>query len=267
MWNASSRARLKPSRKRRQIVRRGEKFVDDARRRHRVGGAQQDLAAAVGMQQRRADAEAVQEGGANQRKPQMRAGGGAAEHELDIGHRKFGPRLDERMQTARHYRSGPGAEQISADHAHGHAVEAHLAMERAGLRPRVGHVRAEMILQIFSDRQVGRDVDAEAAQMLRRSDAGEHQELRRVEGAGREDDFARCAGAHVSIRLVMYSTPRRARAVERDAGRVRVGGDGEIFSSARRLEIGIGGGRTPAVREWCTGRGRILPAVCRCSPG
>ena len=44
---------------RRQIVRRGEEIVDDAQRRARIGRAQQHLAAAVGMQQRRPDAVAV----------------------------------------------------------------------------------------------------------------------------------------------------------------------------------------------------------------
>ena len=44
---------------RRQVVRRGEEVVADARRIARIGRAQQQLAAAVGMQQRRPDAVAV----------------------------------------------------------------------------------------------------------------------------------------------------------------------------------------------------------------
>ena len=43
----------------RQIVGRGKEIVADARRIARIGRAQQNLAAAVGMQQRRPDAEAV----------------------------------------------------------------------------------------------------------------------------------------------------------------------------------------------------------------
>ena len=43
----------------RQVVRRGEKIADDAQRIARIGRSQQDLAAAVRMQQRRPDAEAV----------------------------------------------------------------------------------------------------------------------------------------------------------------------------------------------------------------
>ena len=59
---------------RRQVVRRSEETIDDARRRHRVGGAEQDFAAAVGMQERRPDAEAVEKRRTHQRKPKMRAG-------------------------------------------------------------------------------------------------------------------------------------------------------------------------------------------------
>ena len=48
-----------------------------------------------------------------------------------------------------------------------------------------------MVLQILSDRQIGDACDADLAQMLRGPDAGEHQELRRVERAARDDDFFR----------------------------------------------------------------------------
>ena len=41
----------------------------------------------------------------------------AAEHELDIGHRELGPRLDEGVQPAGHHRPRAGAEEIGAHHA------------------------------------------------------------------------------------------------------------------------------------------------------
>ena len=178
----------------------------------------------------------------------MRVRRRAAEHELDVGHRQFRPRLDEGVQAARHHRARPGAEQIRAHHAHRHAVEPHLAVERAGLLARVGHVGAEMVLQILSDRQIGGNIDAERTQMLRRSDARQHQNLRRVERAGSDDDLARGFGAHHRAILDVFDAGG-ARAGKRDARGVRVDGDGEIFPVARRLEKGVGRRRAPAVAD------------------
>ncbi len=155
----------------------------------------------------------------------------AAEHELDVGHRKLGPRLDEGMQSARHHGAGPAAEQISPHHADRHAIEAHLAMKRAGVRPGVGHIGAEMILQIAPDRQVGDHIDAEPAQMLRRADAREHQELRRVECAGGKDHFARRRRADRRAVLNVFDAGR-ARAFEDHARRVRVDRDGKVLAAA-----------------------------------
>jgi hypothetical protein len=58
-WAATSRAILKPWRKRRQVVRRGEEVRHDLHLVARIVRAQQHLAAAVGMQQAGPDAVAV----------------------------------------------------------------------------------------------------------------------------------------------------------------------------------------------------------------
>ncbi len=51
-----------------------------------------------------------------------------------------------------------------------------------------------MVLQIGTDaRAVHFHLDTHVLQMLRRTDAGEHQQFRRVEGRGRNDHFAVCA--------------------------------------------------------------------------
>ncbi len=47
-----------------------------------------------------------------------------------------------------------------------------------------------MILQILADRQIGNDIDAGLAQMLRRPDPRQHQQLRRVERTAGNDHFA-----------------------------------------------------------------------------
>src|SRR5213593_4153397 len=81
--------KLEAVNERRQIARRREEVVADARRVARIGRTQEHLAAAVGMQKSRADAEAVAVRRMDQRKPKMRVMRGAAEHELDVGHREL----------------------------------------------------------------------------------------------------------------------------------------------------------------------------------
>ena len=138
----------------------------------------------------------------------MRMMRGAAEHELDVGHRQLRPRLDEGVQAARHHGRGTGAVEIGHQHAHRHAVEAHLAVEHAGTLARIGHVGADVVLQILSDRQIGDAGDSHLAQMRGRADAGQHQELRRVERAARQDHFARRVGTLAGRRSPdAYSTP------------------------------------------------------------
>jgi hypothetical protein len=81
------------------------------------------------VQQTRADAIAVDIGLAHAAEPQARVCRQAAEHELDVGHIQPGPGLYERVQAARNNRARPRAEHIGPDHARGHSVKAHLAME------------------------------------------------------------------------------------------------------------------------------------------
>ena len=95
----------------------------------------------------------------------------AAEHELDVGHRKLGPRLDEGVQAAGHDGAGAGAEEVSADHAEGHAVEPHLLEERAFVQAPEEDDDREVILQVLADRQVDHRLDAHFAQMRGRTDS------------------------------------------------------------------------------------------------
>ena len=133
----------------------------------------------------------------------------AAEHELDVGHRELRPRLDEGVQPARHHGAGSGAEEVGADHAARHAVETHLAVERAGALRAKHDQHGEMILQVLADRQVDDGLDTVLAQMRGRTDAGEHQQLRRVEGAAGDDHLARRPSTRRPCRrsLRPYSTP------------------------------------------------------------
>ena len=143
------------------------------------------------------------------------------------GTAEFGPRLDEGVQAARHHRARAGAEQVGAHHAHRHAVEPHLAMKCARLRPRIAHIGAEMILQIAADRQIGGDADAEPAQVLRRPDPGEHQQLRRLNVPAASTTSRAASARTVAPSLYVFDAVG-ARAVEDDARRLRVDRNGEI---------------------------------------
>src|SRR5580692_3697449 len=84
--------------------------------------------------------------------------------------------------------------------------------------------------------------------MRRRPDAREHENLRRVEGAGSDDDLARGLGAYRRAVLDILDTGG-ACALERDARGVRVDGDGEIFPVARGFQKRARRRRTPAVTD------------------
>jgi hypothetical protein len=69
------------------------------------------------------------------------------------------------------------------------------AMDHVIHRDRLGtailHADLQVVLQVGSDaRHVGNHVDAQRAQQRGRSEPGELQELRRVEGAAGKDDLA-----------------------------------------------------------------------------
>ena len=89
-----------------------------------------------------------------------------------------------------------------------------------------------MILQIGADaRHVGDHVDAEAVQQFARADAGELQQLRRVECAAGQDHLA--AGTRDAGRaaLLVFDADG-APAFEQNARRQRVGHDREIAAAA-----------------------------------
>src|SRR6202795_4696203 len=84
--------------------------------------------------------------------------------------------------------------------------------------------------------------------MLGRPDTREHEKLRRIERSGSDDDLARGFGTHRGAVLDVFDAGG-ARAVERDARRMRIDRDGEIFSAARGFEKRVGGRRAPAVAD------------------
>ena len=119
-------------------------------------------------------------------------------------------RFDVRLGLDRQHRRRTGAEQIRLHHREREAIVTHQFVQRAVRRPPLPHQHAfQMILQVVADRERGDDRDAEFAQMIGRADAGEHQQLRRVERAAAQQHFARGLRARRSRRCVR--TRRRLR--------------------------------------------------------
>src|ERR1700719_2409655 len=98
--------------------------------------------------------------------------------------------------------------------------------------------------------------------MRRRPDAREHENLRRVERSGGDDDLACGFGAHGCAVLDVLDAGG-ARAVECNARGVRVDGDGKIFPVARGLQKRVRRRRTPTVadRELAAAKTLLLLAV------
>ena len=99
--------------------------------------------------------------------------------------------------------------------------------ERPGIGAREHQQYGEMVLQIFADRQIDHRLDAHLGEMRRRTDARQHEQLRRVERAER-DDHLRCGvDLDTCVALPVFDAPR-ARPVEPHPGDMRAGLDCEI---------------------------------------
>jgi hypothetical protein len=111
------------------------------------------------------------------------------------------------------------------------------------------HRDVEMVLQVRADRRtVGNDVDPERAQMIRRTDARQHQEFR---------GFERAAGQHhrafgpraLALAAMNELHAGRALALECDALGQRTGHDCQIRPLPRRVNVGARGAHAFAVRR------------------
>ena len=112
-------------------------------------------------------------------------------------------------------------------------------LHRDGLEAPVLDVDLEVVLEVGTDaRQVGHDGDAEVLQVRRRADAGELEQLRRVDRAARQDDLA-------ALDPLRSPTPPLdvdgdgARPLEHDAGHERPRPDGQVATAADRLQVGL----------------------------
>ena len=98
-----------------------------------------------------------------------------------------------------------------------------------------------MFVEAFADaRHVGDDGNAEGLQQRRRSDARQLQKLRRIIGAGRQDQFARGARRP---RLPAHAIldAGGAASLEQNARGQRVGDDAQIGAAGHRFQVGLRG--------------------------
>ena len=82
------------------------------------------------------------------------------------------------------------------------------------------------------------------AQVGARADAGEHQQLRAVDGAAAEDDL-RVGRTRQVLAAARVGDTDGAVALQHDAGHEGVGAHGEVRAVGRRVEVGVGDGPAP----------------------
>ena len=119
-----------------------------------------------------------------------------------------------------------------------------------GLRAFVDDAKREVVLQVFAD--AGQVVDHGYAVFLeqrRRAHAGQLQQLRRLQRAGAQEDFARSPhAARFTARDVAHAAG--ALALEQHAGRVRSRFHGQVGTPARRAQVGHRGRRSAGRCGW-----------------
>ena len=102
-----------------------------------------------------------------------------------------------------------------------------------------------MILQISADfGRVGNDGNAVPAQEIGRADTGELQDLRRLQRAAGQDDFAISRGA-IDLPFADPLDAGGCAAGEGDPADLRMRDDGEVRPVRDRMKEGGGGARAP----------------------
>ena len=116
----------------------------------------------------------------------------------------------------------------------------------------VGHLQApddagvDMVAEVLADGlQLVLHLDAVLLQQLRLADAGEFEDLRAGDAAGRQDRLLRPGLHRLAVLLVLDADA--ALALEQDAQRVGVGDDVQVGPLHRRLDVAMGHAHAPAL--------------------
>ena len=171
------------------------------------------------------------------------------EEQLDVGNRLARIAFEECGGPTRQVGCEAGAEHEALGDAQGQAVEPHVVLERAALAARVGDERGDVILQVLADAAQGDSHrDSLRAELVGVADPGQHQQLRRVDRAARED--------HLTLRphdglLAMADVldADDTRAVEQQPGHQRLDLHGQVGARQRRAQIGDRAAAAPAMLD------------------
>ena len=158
--------------------------------------------------------------------------------ELDVGRLGAGARPGRSRPPRRSSRrSGPVFDASNSSSAAGSSA----SQQALGSGRRPDAVGGGVVAEVLADRGlVEQHLDFAHRQVLGRADAGEHQQLRRVEGAAAEDHLA--LGAQL-LRLAELARldPDRAGALEEHPVDVHEGHHGQVRPLHRRVQVGDGG--------------------------
>ena len=181
------------------------------------------------------------------------------EHQVGVGHVVVGAREPAALEVV----GGAVAaarEQPLQEHLRPVAVQQR-RRHRHGLLAAVLHVHLEVVLQVLADaRQVVDDVDAERLQLGGVADAGQLQQLRRVDRAAADDDLVgvRPPGRPAAE---VERDARRPRAVEHQPAHERVGLHGQVRPVHDRVQVGAGGAQPAAAVDVAVEGRKALLAV------
>ena len=180
------------------------------------------------------------------------------------GSSRSGRVFDKAGPAARRLARRAGAKAVAARERDEDAVKPHRGDKRAGLMARIIGEHRQVVLQVVADARKRRlHGDAVLRQPVRIADAGQHQQLRRVDDAARKDDLARSASRHLLAAAVIFDADGAAP-VEHDACA------SAPVSTLRLERVSAGAGKP---RRHCSaGRGgssaayaQALPAGRRCN--
>jgi hypothetical protein len=115
------------------------------------------------------------------------------------------------------------------------------SIERTHTVDLVRHAQLQMVLEILADAaQILHDLDAEILQPCTVADAGEFEQLRRVDRAGTEDDFTTGFGQIIGVIAAIFDT-RASTPFEHDPLRDGAGDDSQIGALECRAQKRFGG--------------------------